>query len=1304
MCCNMDESIYAVGAETQATQLMAMITAPPSCNIAAQTSSHGLSSTSDELVDQDVSMSDVSSLLEPGRQPPLEYSSNLEGWVDVSQSQTQPADPHNSFSSKSSVPGAAPFRSPTDKHRPINSVVAASSGPQASKVPIQPIIPKELSISPSSTTDNQGSINAFLGDDMYSPSHTRPKSPSSAGHDSFASSVNVTYSSEIPINQLATQGGRTAPANHISSRSPQAKVDCTRTLPVATSKLHTTKTSFLEMQASRFGDTFFAVPDSQESQRLRKSEDELYTEPNAQQILEDSQSYFAYAQAQEDFGASHAEDSVRLVFSQEASDDLPSTQYSEGLSQYYTDKALRDGHVHSDTSPSHDVQVLDPHPSGATQAATQVVSLSSPHVEETQLDDPINSEHSIAITYPSERRSLVSTVRDPLRLSRLGAIPTSTRLRTGDIAETQTTTTTNGAASNSSNRKLAPSLLSTVRNQHRISRLIETGIMSAASPSTSTGMLPPKTISNPLKPAEFVPPQSRKRTYNADLEDTQPTDAQNDIETVTGPLYPALINDAVSSQNNLSASPLLQHNHRRNKRMKLEAEETVPDSEINAAEENLDTVPSSILEQDTSKASFAPLTKGEFSFSTHDFTEIVPDSLDLSQEFPQTSDDLPLAITTARAAVQHSSAEPKQCPKINDVCNEECKQQGGEYEGESLGNQATYSPPVNKGRTKTVSPELILGRHNLDRENVLTDRSFGKPNPKAIIRRHPRRVVSEAEMSDSPDELAVAPVDETEPQVSHRSSNNRAPRRPVRRRKPGSDSSQSSHASNASSPANTVTEVGDLGEDRELTLATYDDKSLDHRDSLPGPTLTPTHLYSTNKRGSPRKSKSLLTTRVHARIKTTQSIASVASTPNLERVRAGSGTPRSISNEDQHSSQSTRVWAYWKSNRCYYSGEIESLVGNGLYHVRFDDGEEADVELFHLRRDALRIGDSVSIQKAKGTVREITTVKGSTKVVVAHAKGEEEVDLALISIPVRTITTDWKDRFISAGEVYPSSPSGGHSLRRSPTKQPLLPKRVPSSGTSGFLAGTAVVLTSTSDLDTKERIQKLVTTSGGYVANDWADLYPMVGKHDKTRWIGSQKDLTYHGPKDVQRVFLLSDSDSHKPKYLRAIALGVPCLSFNWILDNKGKSIEDWLPYLLPAGNCRSLDTRISQMVDLAWGTNPKQLRDIRFSTVAAKLFDQMSILVVGENYWLPQAEPKENEQPFQCVPRIILAMGAKTVEAVISEDDALHDDLSRYDYIVLENFESFEARDGVNAVDWDWVKDCLISNRLLPLPVLHNE
>ena len=68
-------------------------------------------------------------------------------------------------------------------------------------------------------------------------------------------------------------------------------------------------------------------------------------------------------------------------------------------------------------------------------------------------------------------------------------------------------------------------------------------------------------------------------------------------------------------------------------------------------------------------------------------------------------------------------------------------------------------------------------------------------------------------------------------------------------------------------------------------------------------------------------------------------------------------------------------------------------------------------------------------------------------------------------------------------------------------------------------------------------------------------------------------------------------------------------------------------------------------------------------------------------------------------VPRIVLSMGAATVESVGDPKHASKD-LEDYDYIVFrEERDKARLPHLVHCVDVAWVKDCLISGRLHRLP-----
>ena len=49
------------------------------------------------------------------------------------------------------------------------------------------------------------------------------------------------------------------------------------------------------------------------------------------------------------------------------------------------------------------------------------------------------------------------------------------------------------------------------------------------------------------------------------------------------------------------------------------------------------------------------------------------------------------------------------------------------------------------------------------------------------------------------------------------------------------------------------------------------------------------------------------------------------------------------------------------------------------------------------------------------------------------------------------------------------------------------------------------------------------------------------------QWTLTAKDIQWRRTKDIDRVFLISDGTHQKPKFLIALALGIPCVDVEWL-------------------------------------------------------------------------------------------------------------------------------------------------------------
>jgi len=109
---------------------------------------------------------------------------------------------------------------------------------------------------------------------------------------------------------------------------------------------------------------------------------------------------------------------------------------------------------------------------------------------------------------------------------------------------------------------------------------------------------------------------------------------------------------------------------------------------------------------------------------------------------------------------------------------------------------------------------------------------------------------------------------------------------------------------------------------------------------------------------------------------------------------------------------------------------------------------------------------------------------------------------------------------------------------------------------------------------------------------------------------------------------------------------------------------------------------------------------------VPTKLFSNMSILVLGQEYFPPPAKGKKGNSGVgdeksteggRFIPRIIFSMGAARVEAVPELKYASNPDLKDFQYVVVKELHERPSVGGEKYVSMEWVKDCLIAGRMFP-------
>jgi hypothetical protein len=256
-------------------------------------------------------------------------------------------------------------------------------------------------------------------------------------------------------------------------------------------------------------------------------------------------------------------------------------------------------------------------------------------------------------------------------------------------------------------------------------------------------------------------------------------------------------------------------------------------------------------------------------------------------------------------------------------------------------------------------------------------------------------------------------------------------------------------------------------------------------------------------------------------------------------------------------SQGTRVFALWPQDGHYYPGTVHSIDNNSRYLVQFDDDTNATLSLSQIRTCQLNIGDDVMFGESSRPARvvEVDDVDEDFVKVIRDDQ-IESVSISTLRVAHKTILCAWKDRTLTPNSVTTTIPPVRAGLSPSPSKMSML--SVPSirGGRKKVLAKTGLIVTlsATNGNWEKEKVKVMnaVRNSGGFVIDDLDTILQMDGKHSNNnhRCVIKKNDVKWTGHGDIERLFLLADDPNQKPKYLIALALGIPCLSTSWLHDS----------------------------------------------------------------------------------------------------------------------------------------------------------
>lgn len=374
--------------------------------------------------------------------------------------------------------------------------------------------------------------------------------------------------------------------------------------------------------------------------------------------------------------------------------------------------------------------------------------------------------------------------------------------------------------------------------------------------------------------------------------------------------------------------------------------------------------------------------------------------------------------------------------------------------------------------------------------------------------------------------------------------------------------------------------------------------------------------------------------------------------------------------------------------RAYYPARCLGQSADGhRYTVQWAGYDPDEVDAYGVKSLDLRIGDLVKVDM-KGVPKVSHVVRGfkdrlnasqlpaittdqrgfSTLIVAAKKRKSLPADVSTENdkeVPVSAIYLDnnmWqqmKDRNyehrpaeerVELGYATPteqSTPTTPTSRHRRQTFTLAVAKNVSTS--SGIFAGCTFAI-SYDDGPRRAGLVDMMRDNGATMINEsFSELFEADSMQPKAHFT------------TTGFTALIADKHSRKPKYLQALALGLPCLSGKWVescvSENK---LVNWRRYLLAAGECDELEGAIASRNIPHIPPSEVRLVDM-IDSRPLFLKEGRIIMVVGRG----KAELRMQNYLF-----FVRAMGAATIEEVpdIKSANALLEKDDGYDIVYVDD------------------------------------
>jgi len=395
-----------------------------------------------------------------------------------------------------------------------------------------------------------------------------------------------------------------------------------------------------------------------------------------------------------------------------------------------------------------------------------------------------------------------------------------------------------------------------------------------------------------------------------------------------------------------------------------------------------------------------------------------------------------------------------------------------------------------------------------------------------------------------------------------------------------------------------------------------------------------------------------------------------------------------------------RVLACFNGNRrgyypatCIGSTGLK-LEGTFRYQIQWDDSSRDDIDEDGIRTLDLRVGDQVKvnlqgwprvqyvIQGFKDRIDkfdgDVTDIRGFKTLLVKPKKRKSlPADISTENVkeaPMSATYLDtkmWgqmKDRIFDFDHAHRRIPLTLKVLQQAPSRSGLAtPSERPSTPSTpssrtrrksdfpaqttstalplpGLLAVSGIFSNMTfavsyDDEQRKTSLGKAISADGGtLLGEDFHEMFDRQSPPTPPSRRAPQMDPLALNARFFNSGFvaLIADRHSRKPKYMQALALGIPSLSGRWVeACIAANRIKDWQPYLLSAGESLVLEGAVRSRVLSPVDANTALLKDM-ISTRPNLLQGEAAIVVKG------RGKAEEKRKPYIFLTK---AAGAGKVE-----------------------------------------------------------